>query len=339
METALYLLPVTLGDTPIEKVLPEYNREVIAGIRHFIVEDVRSARRFLRNVDPRFDIDGSQFFELNKHTSPQDIAGFLRPLCDGKSMGVISEAGCPAVAFNGQSFAFNGYLPIKPEERAKNLRQLEQRIYNEEQTQLFIETPYRNAKMIEDILKICRPQTKLCIAANITCEGEYVRTRTVKEWQGKVPDLSKIPCIFLLYKEKAYKYLLLFLAPSGQEIVKVVTGRCLKGLYPEFGQHGNKMFEYIGLQMLVCYPCSVCREKVKFKRQTLCSWLQLTYHQGHLAVHALVIVQVNVKVVAQYGQVYNFLFVILHAFHPAFLGELLNLLGGAECNGIHVYIY
>ena len=227
-------MPVTLGDTPLEKVLPGYNKEVIAGIRHFIVEDVRSARRFLRSVDPRFDIDGSQFFELNKHTSPQDIAGFLRPLCDGKPMGVISEAGCPAVAdpgadvvaiaqrkglkvvplvgpssiilsvmasgFNGQSFAFNGYLPIKPEERAKKLRQLEQRIYDEEQTQLFIETPYRNAKMIEDILKICRPQTKLCIAANITCEGEYVRTRTVKEWQGKVPDLSKIPCIFLLYK-------------------------------------------------------------------------------------------------------------------------------------------
>ena len=234
METALYLLPVTLGDTPIGKVLPEYNKEIIAGIRHFIVEDVRSARRFLRAVDPRFDIDGSQFFELNKHTSPQDIAGYLRPLCDGKPMGVISEAGCPAVAdpgadvvaiaqrkglkvvplvgpssiilsvmasgFNGQSFAFNGYLPIKPDERAKKLRQLEQRIYNEDQTQLFIETPYRNGKMIEDILKNCRSQTKLCIAANITCEGEFVRTRTVKEWQGKVPDLSKIPCIFLLYK-------------------------------------------------------------------------------------------------------------------------------------------
>ena len=234
METALYLLPVTLGDTPIEKVLPGYNKEVIAGIRHFIVEDIRSARRFLRSVDPQFDIDGSQFFDLNKHTSPQDIAGFLRPLCDGKPMGVISEAGCPAVAdpgadvvaiaqrkglkvvplvgpssiilsvmasgFNGQSFAFNGYLPIKPEERAKKLRQLEQRIYNEEQTQLFIETPYRNGKMIEDILKNCRPQTRLCIAANITCEGEYVRTRTVKEWKGHVPDLSKIPCIFLLYK-------------------------------------------------------------------------------------------------------------------------------------------
>ena len=149
-------------------------------------------------------------------------------------MGVISEAGCPAVAdpgadvvaiaqrkglkvvplvgpssiilsvmasgFNGQSFAFNGYLPIKPDERAKKLRQLEQRIYSEEQTQLFIETPYRNGKIIEDILATCRPQTKLCIAANLTCEDEYVHTRTVKEWKGRVPDLSKIPCIFLLYK-------------------------------------------------------------------------------------------------------------------------------------------
>ncbi|MBR5813630.1 MAG: SAM-dependent methyltransferase [Bacteroidaceae bacterium] len=234
METALYLIPVTLGETEHSRVLPNYNASIIAGIRHFIVEDVRSARRFLRKVDPQFDIDGSQFFELNKHTSPQDISGYLRPLSEGRPMGVISEAGCPAVAdpgadvvaiaqrkgmkvvplvgpssiilsvmasgFNGQSFAFNGYLPIKPDERAKKLRQLEQRIYNEEQTQLFIETPYRNGKMIEDILKNCRPQTKMCIAANLTCDGEYVCTRTVKEWRGKVPDLSKIPCIFLLYK-------------------------------------------------------------------------------------------------------------------------------------------
>lgn len=234
METALYLLPVTLGDTPLDNVLPRYNKEVIMGIRHFIVEDVRSARRFLRSVDSQFDIDGSQFFELNKHTPPEVVAGFLKPLQEGKPMGVISEAGCPAVAdpgadvvaiaqrkglkvvplvgpssiilsvmasgFNGQSFAFNGYLPIKPEERAKRLHQLEQRIYNENQTQLFIETPYRNGKMIDDILKNCRPQTRLCIAANLTCEGEYVCTRTVKEWKGKVPELSKIPCIFLLYK-------------------------------------------------------------------------------------------------------------------------------------------
>ena len=234
MEAALYLLPVTLGDTPLGNVLPLYNSEIIAGIRHFIVEDIRSARRFLRKVDPTFDIDGSQFFELNKHTSPEDVAGFLRPLHDGKPMGVISEAGCPAVAdpgadvvaiaqrkglkvvplvgpssiilsvmasgFNGQSFAFHGYLPIKPDERARKLKQLEQRAYAESQTQLFIETPYRNGKMVEDIIKNCRPQTKLCIAANLTCADEYVCTRTVKEWRGKVPELSKIPCIFLLYK-------------------------------------------------------------------------------------------------------------------------------------------
>ena len=234
METALYLLPVTLGDTPLNNVLPQYNSEVIAGIRHFIVEDVRSARRFLRKVDPQFDIDGSVFYELNKHTSPDVVVGYLKPLHEGKPMGVISEAGCPAVAdpgadvvaiaqrkglkvvplvgpssiilsmmasgFNGQSFAFNGYLPIKADERVKKLRQLEQRIYNEDQTQLFIETPYRNGKMLEDILANCRPQTKLCIAANLTCEDEYVHTRTVKEWKGRVPDLSKVPCIFLLYK-------------------------------------------------------------------------------------------------------------------------------------------
>jgi 16S rRNA (cytidine1402-2'-O)-methyltransferase len=234
METALYLLPVTLGDTPLRNVLPSYNSDVIGGIRHFIVENVRTARRFLRQVDPQFDIDGSCFYELNKHTSPQDISTFLQPLYDGKPMGVISEAGCPAVAdpgadvvaiaqrkgikvvplvgpssiilsvmasgFNGQSFAFHGYLPIKPDERTRKLRQLEQRIYNENETQLFIETPYRNGKMIEDILKTCRPQTKLCIAANLTCSDEFVQTRTIKEWRGKVPELSKIPCIFLLYK-------------------------------------------------------------------------------------------------------------------------------------------
>ena len=234
METALYLLPVTLGDTPLRNVLPSYNSDVIGGIRHFIVENVRTARRFLRQVDPQFDIDGSCFYELNKHTSPQDISTFLQPLYDGKPMGVISEAGCPAVAdpgadvvaiaqhkgikvvplvgpssiilsvmasgFNGQSFAFHGYLPIKPDERTRKLRQLEQRIYNENETQLFIETPYRNGKMIEDILKTCRPQTKLCVAANLTCSDEFVQTRTIKEWRGKVPELSKIPCIFLLYK-------------------------------------------------------------------------------------------------------------------------------------------
>ena len=235
METALYLLPVTLGDTAIDKVLPAYNAGIIREIKHFIVEDVRSARRFLKKVDREIDIDTLSFYPLNKHTSPEDISGYLNPLAEGHSMGVISEAGCPAVAepgadvvaiaqrrnlkvvplvgpssiilsvmasgFNGQSFAFHGYLPIEPNERSKRLKELEGRIYSEHQTQLFIETPYRNHKMLDDILKACRLQTKLCIAANITCEGEYIKTRTVEEWKGTaLPDLSKIPCIFLLYK-------------------------------------------------------------------------------------------------------------------------------------------
>ena len=235
METALYLLPVTLGDTAIDKVLPAYNAGIIREIKHFIVEDVRSARRFLKKVDRVIDIDTLSFYPLNKHTSPEDISGYLKPLEAGNPMGVISEAGCPAVAdpgadvvaiaqrkklkvvplvgpssiilsvmasgFNGQSFAFHGYLPIEPADRMRRLKELEARVYSENQTQLFIETPYRNHKMLEDILKTCRPQTKLCIAANITCEGEYIKTRTVKEWKGTaLPDLSKIPCIFLLYK-------------------------------------------------------------------------------------------------------------------------------------------
>lgn len=234
MEVGLYLIPVTLGDTSIEKVLPSYNKEIILGIKHFIVEDIRSARRFLKKVERSIDIDSLTFYPLNKHTSPEAISGYLKPLVEGNSMGVISEAGCPAVAdpgadvvaiaqrknlrviplvgpssiilsvmgsgFNGQSFAFHGYLPIEPNERAKRIKVLEQRVYSENQTQLFIETPYRNQKMMEDLIKNCRPQTKLCIAANITCESEYIKTKTIKEWQGKLPDLSKIPCIFLIYK-------------------------------------------------------------------------------------------------------------------------------------------
>ncbi|MDR0745789.1 MAG: SAM-dependent methyltransferase [Mediterranea sp.] len=232
MDAALYLIPVTLGDTSVEKVLPSYNKEVILNIRHFIVEDVRSARRFLKKIERDIDIDALTFYTLNEHTSPEVLSDYLKPLIDGESMGVLSEAGCPAIAdpgadvvaiaqrkglkviplvgpssivlaimgsgFNGQSFAFHGYLPVDSGERAKKLKMLEQRAYTEKQTQLFIETPYRNHKMVEDILQRCRPQTRLCIAANLTCEGEYIKTGTIKEWQDHVPDLSKLPCIFLL---------------------------------------------------------------------------------------------------------------------------------------------
>ena len=234
MIPALYLIPNLLGETPVEQVLPAYNHEIIMGIRHFIVEDVRTARRFLKQVDRSIDIDQLTFYTLNKHTKPDEISGMLKPLEEGNAMGVISEAGCPAVAdpgadvvalaqrkhlkviplvgpssiilsvmgagFNGQSFAFNGYLPIEAADRAKRLKLLEQRAYTEQQTQIFIETPYRNNRLVEDILATCRPQTRLCIAANITCEEEYIMTRTLKEWRGHVPDLSKQPCIFLIYK-------------------------------------------------------------------------------------------------------------------------------------------
>ena len=234
MIPALYLIPNLLGETPVEQVLPPYNREIILGIRHFIVEDVRTARRFLKLVDRSIDIDQLTFYTLNKHTNPEEVTSMLKPLEEGSPMGVISEAGCPAVAdpgadvvaiaqrkglqvvplvgpssiilavmgsgFNGQSFAFNGYLPIEPDDRIKTLKKLEQRAYTENQTQLFIETPYRNAKMMADILKACRPQTHLCIAAGLTTKDEYIKTRTIKEWGGKLPQIDKIPCIFLIYK-------------------------------------------------------------------------------------------------------------------------------------------
>lgn len=235
METALYLLPVTLGDTPVSSVLPAYNKEIILGLKHFIVEDVRSARRFLKKVDSSIVIDELTFYPMGKHASNDVFASYLKPLQQGIPMGMLSEAGCPAVAdpgsdvvaiaqrkglrviplvgpssmilavmasgFNGQSFAFNGYLPINPGERIQKIKHLEQKVYQEHQTQLFIETPYRNGKMIEDLLHTCKPSTCLCIAAGITCAEEYIRTKTIKEWKSEtLPDLSKIPAIFLIYK-------------------------------------------------------------------------------------------------------------------------------------------
>lgn len=234
MQTALYLIPVTLGETEHDRVLPAYNLEVIRGIRHFIVENIRTARRFLKKADPAIDIDTLTFYELNKHTSPEDVSGYLTPLKKGESVGIISEAGCPAIAdpgadvvaiaqrqnlkvvplvgpssilmsvmgsgFNGQSFAFHGYLPIDAGERAKRIKQLEGRIYAENQTQLFIETPYRNNKMLEDLIKNCRPQTRLCIASNITCDDESIITKTIAEWAKGKKELPRVPSIFLIYK-------------------------------------------------------------------------------------------------------------------------------------------
>ena len=223
-----------MGDTPIDKVLPKYNTEIINSLSFFIVENVRTARRFLKKCNPEIDIDALTFYELNKRTLPKDIATFLNPMRTGESIGVISEAGCPAIAdpgadvvaiaqkknykvvplvgpssilmslmasgFNGQSFAFHGYLAIEKNERIRELKELENKVYRDNQTQIFIETPYRNNKMAEDILENCKPQTKLCIAMNITCDNETIITKKVGAWRGKLPDMHKQPCVFLIYK-------------------------------------------------------------------------------------------------------------------------------------------
>ena len=234
MQAALYLIPVTLGDTDIDRVLPNHNRTIIAGISHYVVENIRSARRFLRKSNPDIVIDDLTFYTLDEHTRPEEIASFLAPLRDGKPVGIISEAGCPAIAdpgadlvaiaqreglpvvplvgpssilmslmasgFNGQSFAFNGYLPVEPAERTRKIKQLEQRAYSEDQTQIFIETPYRNHKMIEELVRTCRPTTRLCVACDISCEGEEIHTRTIAQWKKAKYDIQKRPAIFLIYK-------------------------------------------------------------------------------------------------------------------------------------------
>jgi len=234
MQPSLFLIPVTLGETTVEQVLPAYNKDIILQIKYFIVENIRSARRFLKKVDNSIDIDNLTFYELNKHTKPEQIDSYLLPITEGFHIGIISEAGCPAVAdpgsdivaiaqkknykvvplvgpssillslmasgFNGQSFAFQGYLPVDGSDRVKKIKQLEHLIHQEHQTQIFIETPYRNQKLVEDILKHCTPATKLCIAMNITCEDEYIKTMGVKQWTKHLPDMAKQLCIFLLYK-------------------------------------------------------------------------------------------------------------------------------------------
>ena len=234
MKPALYLIPVTLSDVPLSQVLPATNIEVVRGISHFIVENVRTARRFLKRCDRDIDIDQLTFYELNRHTDPKDIASYLAPLEAGQPMGVISEAGCPAIAdpgadvvaiaqrrgltvvplvgpssilmglmasgFNGQSFAFVGYLPIEASARARRLKELEQRILRDDQTQIFIETPYRNNTLLADLIKHLPGTLRLCVASDITGENEHIVTRTIAQWAAQKPDFGKIPTIFLLYK-------------------------------------------------------------------------------------------------------------------------------------------
>lgn len=234
IEQALYLIPVPLSEGEVSAVLPARNIEIVREIKHFIVENVRSARRFLKKCDRDIDIDTLTFYELNRHTKPEEISGFLVPLEKGCAMGVISEAGCPAIAdpgadvvaiaqrkslkvvplvgpssilmsvmgsgFNGQSFAFLGYLPIDASARAKKFKDMEYNIRVNDQTQVFIETPYRNNKLIAEMAKTLPKHLKLCVASDITGERESIITRGVTEWGRAKYDYDKIPTIFLLYK-------------------------------------------------------------------------------------------------------------------------------------------
>ncbi len=230
---ALYLLPVPLSDgAPADCCITAYERRVIAGLRHFIVENVRSARRFLRKVDPGFPIDESSFTVLDEHSRTADVPAMLEPLSRGIAMGIISEAGCPAVAdpgadavavaqargyrvvplvgpssillalmgsgFNGQSFAFAGYLPVDAAARQKRLREMEGRVRREHQTQIFIETPYRNNRLIGELTKSLPATMKLCVASDVTGPRESITTRTLGRWAKSAYDYDKIPTIFLI---------------------------------------------------------------------------------------------------------------------------------------------
>ena len=236
LEAGLYLIPTQLSDVALERVLPAHNIEVVRGIRYFVVESLRSARRFLKKCDRDIDIDSLTFNELNEHTDLKDTAaleGLLAPIARGEAVGIISDAGCPAVAdpgadlvaiaqrrgykvfplvgpssilmslmasgFNGQRFAFEGYLPVDAQARQARLKEMARRIEREQQTQIFIEAPYRNNQLIADLAQRLPGSLRLCVASDITGESQSIITRSLAEWKQSRYDYHKIPTIFLLF--------------------------------------------------------------------------------------------------------------------------------------------
>ncbi|WP_289731181.1 SAM-dependent methyltransferase [uncultured Alistipes sp.] len=235
MKGTLYLIPCPISEeTAPWDVLPAANKAVMDGLDYFIVENTRTARRFLSKAGVARPIDELEFRELNEHTAAgREVEELIAPLLAGRSAGVISEAGVPGVAdpgalaveachrhgirvvpltgpssivlammasgLNGQSFAFNGYLPVKPPERAQAIRRLERRARSEGQSQMFIEAPYRNAKLMEQLLQVLAPATRLTLAMDLTAPGEFIATRTVEEWRrSRLPEMQKRPAIFIV---------------------------------------------------------------------------------------------------------------------------------------------
>lgn len=234
MPGKIYLIPNSLGNSDPDTYLPAGLKRSITGLKFLVVENIRNARRFLKSIDREVVIDDIRFFELNKHTEPSAVVNFLDPVLKGENMGIISEAGMPGIAdpgavlvrlahekrldvvpltgpssiflalsasgLNGQSFRFNGYLPIPTGEKTQAIRSLEKKALEHDETQIFIETPYRNNTMLEQICNTCMPGTLLTIAADLTTADEMVRTLPVGEWKKKKPDLHKRPAVFLLGK-------------------------------------------------------------------------------------------------------------------------------------------
>ncbi len=231
----LYLLPVPLGpDANPKDVLPETVEKSIEFIDHYIVENEKTARRFIKAILPSKKQPELKISVLNKHTEPAEHYDFIKPCLEGKNVGLMSEAGCPGVAdpgaaivkiahekgiqvvplvgpssillaimasgMNGQSFAFNGYLPIDKSDKKSALKNFEKLSQDKSQSQLFIETPYRNNKLMEDLLQTLQPNTHLCIACDITLPTEYIKTKTIAQWKKEKPDLHNRPSIFIIHK-------------------------------------------------------------------------------------------------------------------------------------------
>jgi 16S rRNA (cytidine1402-2'-O)-methyltransferase len=231
----LYLIPTTLGDNEPLEVLPLSVKKIIERTQHYIVENEKSARRFIKKITPRKSQSSLHIYKLDKFTTEIEIKDYLDACFNGENVGLLSEAGVPAVAdpgaiivklahlkdikvvplvgpssiimalmssgLNGQNFAFNGYLPIEKSDRKRKIKQLEKLSQEHNQSQLFIETPYRNEKMFADLLQALTPTTQLCIAADITLPTEYIRTLIVKDWKNAKPNLHKKPAIFIIHKE------------------------------------------------------------------------------------------------------------------------------------------
>ena len=230
----LYLIPTTLGDVEPTDVLPVTVKRAIQFIDDYVVENEKTARKFIKSVDPEKVQSTLRLSSLNKHTLPAEYNALIQPCMEGRNVGLMSEAGCPGVAdpgavivklahekgiqvvplvgpssiilammgsgMNGQQFAFNGYLPIDKSEKKAAIKSLEKLSHDKNQSQIFIETPYRNNKLLEDILQALQPSTHLCVAADITLPTEYIKTQRVSDWKKTTVDLHNRPAIFIIHR-------------------------------------------------------------------------------------------------------------------------------------------